>query len=110
MIERTCTAPGCLCHPALCEGARCPDYRSGSEEKVFIPYVHTYVHAKRGRYGERASTFHQSRTQETGEKERCNGADLGRVRSQGGRNRRERITKNCLSIAYDDQQAGLVRQ
>jgi hypothetical protein len=34
---------------------------------------------------------------------------LGGMDSQDHGDRRERITKNCLSVAYDDQQAGLVR-
>ena len=99
-----CKTPGCLTHPALCEGRKCT---TRITRYLFIPYIHTYIHAKRGRYGERASSVHQGGTQETGEKEGCRRLDLGRVCTQGGRNRRNRVTSNCLPSTCDTRQAAV---
>lgn len=40
MIGRACKTPGCLCHPALCEGARCPDFR----RQVDIRLMHQSIY------------------------------------------------------------------
>lgn len=69
-----------------------------SIRKSYIPYIHTYVHAKRCEHGERASSVQQGRTCEIGETEGKARHDLGGVYSQVGRERR-RISEKCLPKA-----------
>jgi hypothetical protein len=104
-MRRTCTAPGCLTHPALCEGARCPDFRDGG--KVYIPSRHPCMYGNRCKDVDPALLTREA--PEASENERENGSDLGSFHSEDGGNRR-RISKNCLPGACNTGNTGLVMQ
>ena len=84
----------CLTHHILCPRQGCPEWGE-CKRNPYIAYIHTYSHAKGNGYGACASPLHQGRTQEAGEVEGCQGADLGRVLPGVGRDSRVE-KKNCL--------------
>jgi hypothetical protein len=106
MIGRACTAAGCLTHPILCEGARCPDYTKG---KIYKEVTHTLPYVKEGANGECEADVFSRRAPKAEEEKGCRKYDLGRVLSQDSGNRR-RISKNCLPGACNTGKTGLVMQ
>lgn len=91
---------GCLTHPALCEGRKCPDW----ERRGYIGLKPSYIHGKRSGMdnGDSSSECRGASKVET--KEGRERHDLGRVCSQYCRNRR-RISKNDLQTAHYGKQA-----
>lgn len=85
-----CDRPGCLTHPVLCEGRKCPDW----ERKEFIVSKPSYLHGERTRMGNRDSASEHGRAQKAKENEGRRRLDLGRICDQVCRNRR-RIEENC---------------
>jgi len=95
----------CLTHPVLCPRSACPDYRECQQQKAYIVSMHARKHGASNKNHDAAlSTGGSCQAGQTeGEKR---GKVLGGMAAQDSRNSR-RVKKSCLSIARNDQQAGL---
>ena len=84
------TCLGCLTHPALCPGRRCPDY----ERQTYI--LSKIVSKSHGNgYQSSESTIPRGEVRQAKSNERCKRLDLGRMDRKDSRNRRKRINENC---------------
>ncbi len=95
-----CRKPGCLTHPALCEGRKCPDWRNS-----YIPRALTHSHGTERKDGEYEVDVLRGGASKAEEDE--GRSDLGRV-SFETRGNSGRIKNSCLPRVRTSRKAGLV--